>query len=104
MSTQTPDLQFSVAFNAIVTYAEAQKWIPIGFRTCTVGPWEITVNGTTERHADVEPYHALVVHQDVVAIMVLNPMGGSIGGWQGAEDQFIKDMAAATAALCEVRA
>jgi hypothetical protein len=82
----------SAAFMAIADYATQQGWTPIGFRSFTVGPWEITVNGTKERCDDVEPYHARVVHQDIIAIMVLHPYGGSVGGWQGAEDQFIADM------------
>jgi hypothetical protein len=40
-----------------------------------------------------------VVHRDVVAIMVLSPGGGTIGGWLGGEDLFIADMRAAIRAL-----
>lgn len=86
------DRAISEAFMAITDYATAHSWMPIGFRVFTVGPWEITVNGTKERYDDLDPYHALVVHRDIVAIMILNPYGGGVGGWQGAEAQFITDL------------
>jgi len=73
----------------------AQGWVPIGFRSFSVGPWDITVNGTSERRDDVSPWHARVVHRDIIAIMVLNPFGVSIGGWSGAEDAFIAEVRAA---------
>lgn len=81
---------------AIADYATAQGWAPIGFRTFTVGPWDITVNGTKERRDGLQPYHASVMHRDIIAIMVLNPFGGVVGGWSGAEEQFIADLKAAT--------
>ena len=86
----------SEAFMAIADYATGQGWVPIGFRVFAVGPWDITVNGTQERYDDVDPYHARVVHRDIVAIMVLHPYGGGIGGWQEAEAQFITDLRDAT--------
>lgn len=79
----------SEIFDLIARYAERQGWIPIGWREFPIGPWDVTVNGTTAERDHVPPYHARIVHRDIIAIMVLSPFGGSIGGWQGAEDAFI---------------
>jgi hypothetical protein len=93
-----PDPPITLAFDCIRRYAERQGWIPIGFRTFTVGPWKVTVNGTPEDHLDVPMYHALVEHRDIIAMMLFSPFGGSVGGWCDAEDTFIRDMEAALAA------
>lgn len=83
------------AFDVIRRYAEHQGWIPIGFRTFEVGPWTVTVNGTKVMTDHVDPYHARIVHRDIVSIMIFSPFGGVVGGWSGAEDAFIADMNAA---------
>ena len=85
----------SEAFDVLAQYALAQGWAPIGFRVFTVGPWTVTINGTDTRRNDLSPYHALIAHRDIVALMVIHPFGGTIGGWAGAEDAFIADVRAA---------
>jgi len=87
----------TLAFDLIRRYAERQGWIPIGWKAFTVGPWTITVNGTPEERDHVPPYHARIDHQTIVAILLLHPYGGSVGGWQDAEATFIRDMEAALA-------
>jgi hypothetical protein len=95
MSEQTPPTEtISVVFDLIRQYAEREGWIPIGFRSWRVGAWTITVNGTAERTDDLDPYHARIVNEDYVAIMILHPYGGSVGGWKDTEDAFIADMRA----------
>jgi hypothetical protein len=85
----------SEAFELIRQYAEREGLIPIGFRSFTVGPWTVTVNGTPDAKDNIPPYHALVEHADIVALMLLNPYGGAVGGWQKAEDEFIAAMQSA---------
>ena len=92
------------AFALIADYAIAKGWTAIGWLEFAVGPWKIVVNGTDDTRDDVPRYHARIVHQDVVAIIVTSPFGGSIAGWQGAEDEFIADMEAAIAQLHQERA
>lgn len=87
----------SEAFDLIRQYAERQDWIPIGFRVFQVGPWSVTVNGTNSERDMVPPFHAKVEHQDIVCIMLLNPFGGGVGGWQQGEDDFIAAMKGALA-------
>ena len=99
MTPDTSERQICGAFAAIADYAFAQGWAPIGFRSFHVGPWEVTVNQTRDRRDDLDPFHARVVHESVVAIMILSPFGGSVGGWQGAEAAFLADLAAATHGL-----
>ena len=68
----TEPLKLSEAFYLIAEYAHRQGWIPIGFRSWTVGPWNITVNGTKEAQEildggpvlELPPFHALVEHTD----------------------------------------
>lgn len=93
-----PTPPITLAFDLIRRYAEKQKWIPIGWRNFTVGPWDITVNGTGEERDSIPPYHARVEHRDIVAIMLIHPFGGSVGGWRDAEKDFITAMEAALAA------
>lgn len=90
-----PHPPIALAFDLIRRYAEREGWIPIGWRTFTVGPWTVTVNGTPEQRDDVPPWHALIVHRDIVALMLIHPFGGSVGGWQDAEEIFVRDMEAA---------
>ena len=85
----------SLAFDCIARYAQRQGWIPINWRAFDVGPWHVTVNGTREKRDGIPPYHARIEHRDVIAIMLLSPFGGSVGGWQDAEAAFIRDMEAA---------
>ena len=85
----------SEAFYVLALYALEQGWASIGFRVFEIGPWTVTVNGTDTRRDEISPYHALIEHRDIVAIMVINPFGWTIGGWAGAEDQFIADVRAA---------
>lgn len=92
MSEQTETI--SEAFDLIAQYAEREGWIPIGWREWTVGPWRIKVNGTTETIDGVRPYHAQVEHQDIIAIMVIHPFVGSVGGWKDTEADFITAMQA----------
>lgn len=85
----------SEIFVLIAEYAHRQGWIPIGWREFSIGPWDITVNGTKERRDDLDPYHARIVHRDIVAILILSPFGGGVGGWGGAEEALIKDLKSA---------
>lgn len=87
--------QISLAFDLIRRYAEREGWIPIGFRVWDVGPWHIVVNGTRDERDGVAPYHAHVANRDYIGIMVMSPLAGSVGGFQGTEDHFIRDMEAA---------
>jgi hypothetical protein len=95
--------QITQAFHLIACYAERQGWIPIGWRVFAVGPWTVTVNGTKEPRDHLPPYHALIEHRDIVALMVLSPFGGTVGGWAAAEATFIADLerALAPAPVCE---
>ena len=90
-------MAISEAFTLIRDYALQQGWTPIGFRSFQVGPWRVTVNGTTDEREQIPPYHALIQHDDIIALMLISPFGGSVGGWQRAEDEFIVDMQAALA-------
>lgn len=90
-----PDPPITLAFDLIRRYAERQGWIPIGWRAFTVGPWEVTVNGTREDRELIPPWHARIVHRDIVAFLLLHPFGGSVGGWREAEEIFVRDMEAA---------
>ena len=82
------------AFDLIRRYAKRKGWIPIGWREFTVGPWRVRVNGTREVRDAIQPYHALVEHQDIIAFMALNPFQGTIGGWKDTESDFIATMQA----------
>jgi hypothetical protein len=93
-----PDPPITLAMDVIRRYAEQCGWIPIGWRTFTVGPWNVTVNGTPDEQGGIPAYHALVEHRDIVAILLFSPFGGTVGGWQDAEEIFIRDMEAALAA------
>lgn len=84
--------RISVAFEMIRRYAVQRGWIPIGWRVFDVGPWHITVNGTEKTREHVPPYHARVEHRTIISIMLLSPFGGSVGGWQDAEGEFIAEM------------
>lgn len=86
--------QFSEAFDLIRQYAERQGWVPIGWRDWTVGPWRIRVNGTGEKRDNVPPYHALIEHADIIALMLIHPLGGQVGGWSKTEENFIAAMRA----------
>ena len=87
--------QINLAFSLIRDYAIREGWTPIGFRSFAVGPWKVTVNGTKDEQSGIPPFHALVEHADIIALMLINPFGGSVGGWQKAEDEFITAMQAA---------
>lgn len=89
--------RISLVFDLIRRYAVQQGWVPIGWRVFEPGPWTVTVNGTKEERERVPPYHARIEHREIVAIMVLSPFGGTVGGWQEAEATFIRDMEAALA-------
>jgi hypothetical protein len=80
--------QYCEVFDWIRQYAVREGWIPIGWRDFHVGPWRIRVNGTPEDRDGIPPYHALIDHDTIVALMLVNPFGGSVGGWQGAEAEF----------------
>ncbi len=79
-------------FDLIGKYAIQRKWTPIGWREFKVGPWTITVNGTKQERDGLAPFHARIVHDSVVSIMVVHPYGGTVGGWMDAERNFINDM------------
>lgn len=98
MTPAPPDPPITLAFDLIRRYAERHGWIPIGWRSFVVGPWTVTVNGTSLEDQGVPPYHALIEHRDIVALMLISPYGGAVGGWSQAEDLFIHDMEAALAA------
>lgn len=93
MSAQTQPT--SLAFSLIADYAIRQGWTPIGFRSFTVGPWTVTVNGTKTQRDGISPFHAHIAHDEIVALMVINPFGGSAGGWDRTEDEFIAAMQSA---------
>ena len=86
--------QYSEAFDWIRQYAEREGWIPIGWRDFTVGSWRIRVNGTRVERDSIPPYHALIEHRGIVALLMVNPFGGSVGGWQDAEAEFCAAMRA----------
>lgn len=90
--------RISLAFELIRRYAVREGWIPIGFRQWSVGPWDITVNGTAEERDALSPYHARIVHREILAIMIINPYGGGVGGWRETEADFIAAMEAALSA------
>ncbi len=92
-----PDRPILLAFDLIRRYAEQRGWIPIGWRSFSVGPWTVTVNGTADPIAGVLPYHALIEHRDIVAMLLISPYAGSGGGRQDTEALFIHDMEAALA-------
>jgi hypothetical protein len=94
-SEPPPDPPITLAFDLIRRYAERQGWIPIGWRPFTVGPWDVTVNGTPEERDDIPPWHARIVHRDIIAFLLIHPFGGKAAGWRGAEEDFIRDMEAA---------
>jgi hypothetical protein len=89
-----PDRPLTLAFDLIRRYAARHGWIPIGWRSFTIGPWIVTVNGTPLEYAAVPPYHALVEHRESHAILLFSPFGGEVCG-RDAEDLFIHDMEAA---------
>ena len=82
----------SEAFDLIARYAEREGWIPIGWKDFRIGPWRIRVNGTQVEREHVRPCTALIEHQDIVALMVIHPFGGTVGGWQHTEADFIEAM------------
>lgn len=86
------DQPISEAFELIRQYAVREGWIPIGFRTFTVGPWMVTINGTKDEREAIPPWHAKVEHAEIISIMLLHPFGGSTVGWCNTEDEFIADM------------
>lgn len=86
------DRRISVAFQLIADYALKQGWVPVGHRTFTVGDWSIRINGTPLEINGLEPYHALIENERIVAMMVISPFGGTVGGYQMTEDMFIDDM------------
>ena len=87
-----------MAFSLIADYAIQQGWTPIRFRSFTVGPWKVTVNGTKTERDGLAPFHALVENTDIfAALMVINPFGGTAGGWEKTEDAFIEAMQSAIA-------
>lgn len=81
----------SLAFDLIRRYAVRAGWVPVGWRVFTVGPWTVTVNGTETMRDRIPPYHALIEHRNLVALLLSNPYGG----WRDAEATFISDMEAA---------
>ena len=84
--------KISEAFELIRQYAVREGWVPIGWREWHVGPWRIRVNGTKDERDAVPPWHAVIEHDDVIALMVIHPMGGSVGGWKDTEAEFIVAM------------
>lgn len=87
-----PTETYSLAFDLIRQYAEREGWIPIGFRSWQVGPWLIKVNGTSDERAGIPPYHALIQHEQIIGLLLINPFGGTQGGWHDTEDEFIAAM------------
>lgn len=88
--------QFSEAFVLIRDYALSRGWAPMGFRSFTVGPWTVTVNGTEQAKDNIPPYHALVEHDTMMGwLMLIHPSGGRVGTGQHVEDAFITSMRAA---------
>ena len=83
------------AFDVIRLYAEKHKWIPIGLRRFSVGPWNIFVNGTRETNDNVPPYHAAITHDKYLGAMVISPLAGNAMGWRDIEADFVRDMRAA---------
>jgi len=86
-----PDQVLEV-FDLIREYAERHDWLPIGWRTFTVGDWRVTVNGTKEERDSIPPFHALVEHSRYVSLMLFSPFGGDSLGWSGAEVEFCTAM------------
>lgn len=82
------------AFDLIRQYAERQRWIPIGWREWHVGEWRIRVNGTPESHDGVPPWHALIEHDTIIAMMLIHPYHGCMLGWKETEDEFVAAMKA----------
>jgi hypothetical protein len=92
VSEPPPDPPITLAMDLIRRYAGQRNWIPIGWRAFMVGPWDITVNGTREARDGIPPWHARAVHQDIVAILLFDAFGGSVGGFRDAEEWFIQDL------------
>lgn len=86
------ETSYSLAFDLIRRYAEREGWVPIGWREWHVGPWHIRVNGTAEPRGAIPPYHALIENETYVALLLIHPLGGTVGGWTGAEEEFIAAM------------
>mgnify|MGYP001567339052 FL=1 len=72
--------QICEAFDWIRQYAVREGWIPIRWKDFRIGPWRIRVNGTPTMCQDVPPWHALIEHEDIIALLLIHPMGGIVGG------------------------
>lgn len=86
------DAPISEAFDLIAQYAAQRGWMPIGWREWTVGPWKITVNGTHLPTNNIPAFHALVENEEYVALMLIHPFGGTVGGFKDTEANFIAAM------------
>jgi len=86
---------YSEVFDLIRQYAVLRGWIPIGWKDFRVRDWRIRVNGTRQAREGVPPYHALIEHEYLLAVMICNPHRGNVAGWSETEWTFCRDMRAA---------
>ena len=80
------------AMSLVADYALAMGWTPIGDRSFSVGDWDVRVNGTKAEVGHIPPFHVCVTNRVYMGIMLFSPFGGSVGGYQGTEGEFIAAM------------
>lgn len=80
------------AMSLVAEYAEKQGWIPIGFKTFTVGDWTVTVNGTRQIRDELPAFTAKAENTRVVGVLIFDAFGGRAGGYLNIEDDFCEAM------------
>jgi len=77
-------------YMAVAEYCHRQGWIPVGWRSWTLGPWTFTFNGTALEHKGVPAFHLLIEQPDLVGLMLIGPGGGAVVGLlKGSEEAVI---------------
>lgn len=93
--TPGPCLAWAIASVAI-GHVNGTKPMPPGLNTARVGKWDLAVNAgrepITHDGREMSPFELQCVHSEYLAMGILDPAGGTIGGYP--EDDFIKDMLA----------
>ena len=73
-----------------IGHATGKKPLPREAVSARVGDWSLTINNTNAEVDDLEPFDVRAENEVYLAIAVLGPAGGMIGGCR--EDAFIEDM------------
>lgn len=68
------------------------KPLPVGLNEADVNGWHLTLNTSSDRIDEHDPFTVKAVHQEYIGIAIFDPAGGMIGGIP--EDRFIADMRA----------